>query len=208
MWFPDSLPHMDAPCWTEDKKFSAVADFRLSAWHEAGHAVVNTALGREVTRIVLETDHWSKAGWTEIASKQLAPEAEAITWLAGMAAEIMSGNEDPWGNARTDIGQATRLAAAVVGPFLAAEAVDECWQTVIAFMERDGVAELTREIAAHGMLRGHLKAEQLRNLLSRFGGPLPQILPPIWNQLSLPLEPPKQTPHQLKAANARRWGLI
>lgn len=188
-WFPSSLPAIEDPEWAQPISVSGADDFRFSAWHEAGHAVLNMAVGRPVLRVIVAPAHWAAAGWTWMATVPLVPEAEAITLLGGMAGEMIGGNDAPWHNARSDIRRAYALASGVTGAFLAREAVQECWQVARAFLDRDPVPPLVREIAAHALLRGTLEGDPLCSIIRGFG-PLPRIDVPVWNQLSLPLSLP------------------
>ncbi len=92
---------------------------RITAYHEAGHAVVALALGRPVQRVsILPTsDH---LGRCEFRKPVVRPtddwlEQEILIFLAGLAAEAKHTGDYSWDGARRDCLHVRRLAVKRAG---------------------------------------------------------------------------------------------
>jgi len=159
----------------------------LTAFHEAGHAVMAHLCGRRLTQVEIDGDRHRSGSCTflqhdpdpEEAVDSLVPgvhlERELLCLCAGMVCEQILCDEEPCSGAdfdehSRDIGQAIHLALQVVGrcdrvlPYL--EAVHE---HVRELMQRhwQAVEALAAELLAHRRLPGFRVHRLVTSVISR-----------------------------------------
>ncbi len=150
---------------------------RLTAYHEAGHAVIAQLCGQQITEveIVGDDDHLGTVRSLRFPEEPppetdphlpTAPiERRLLCTAAGMVAESMVSGRDEWDEGCEDLDAAVRLAMRVV---------DDC-DRVIPFLDivREHTEELLRrnwkavETLAGALLeRRRMSGEEVRKLLS------------------------------------------
>lgn len=148
---------------------------RLTAVHEAGHAVMAELCGQQVTEVEVEGDDRHTGSvrslrFVEEHPEEVDPhlptaplERRLLCTVAGMVAEAMASGRDGWDDGSEDLDAAVRLAIQVVG---------DC-ERVIPFLEtaRAHAEDLLRrhwtavEILADALVaRGRLSGEEVRRL--------------------------------------------
>jgi len=128
---------------------------RLTAYHEAGHAVIAHLGGQRVTGLELSEDGELAGACTSVRLQPVHPSTASLEvveqhtrcLLAGMVAEVLVGERKGWDEACADLDLAVRLAMRQVGdcelvlPYLEAaraQVEDELrthWETVEAVAE-------------------------------------------------------------------------
>jgi ATP-dependent Zn protease len=151
----------------------------LTAFHEAGHAVMAQLCGHQITRVEIEGDA-ERTGSTSSLRYRPDPlevvdpamptahlERRLLCILAGSTAEAMVGGSPAWDESAPEIGEAVRLALRVVG---------DCAE-VLPYLERarDLVDELLRrhwdavEIVGQALVdRGELTGSEVRRLVAPY----------------------------------------
>ncbi len=100
---------------------------RLTAYHEAGHALMAHLCGQHVTRVEIEGDDEHAGTCSALrfppeidepgatGTPTAALEARLLCLLAGMAAEAAAGGRQEWDERSAELDRAVRLAIQVVG---------------------------------------------------------------------------------------------
>ncbi len=104
----------------KDKPAKTAAILRLSAIHEAGHAIACLAFGRETIKAITINDSQGRS-YLEISNTIDDGSAQAVcdgivTWLAGRAAEeVLVGRVSRWsgGSGESDLAKATEMACSL-----------------------------------------------------------------------------------------------
>ena len=149
---------------------------RLTAYHEAGHAVIAELCGRQVTEVEIVGDREHAGMVHSLAfppdpADGAAPEAEAEELnrhlkiiLAGMVAEAMVSGREDWDEASEDLDVAVRFAMRLV---------DDCEDVLPLLSDiRDDLERELRErwtavetLAAELLVRKALTGTEARSLL-------------------------------------------
>jgi len=104
---------------------------RLTAYHEAGHAVMALVLGRAVHRVSIEPNT-TRMGECKVARGAFRPskdplETDALVLLAGVAAEARFSGRYAWEGAIRDLRQVRSLARSRAGSDQQAERLERRW---------------------------------------------------------------------------------
>jgi ATP-dependent Zn protease len=152
---------------------------RLTAFHEAGHAVMAELCGQHITRVEIEGDSEHSGSVQSLRfepdpSEVLSAEEEAASVearlkcvLAGTVAENMVSGVDQWDEGSEDLEMAVRLAMRLV---------DDC-EDVLPLLE-DVRDELRRELGEHWAAVEALAAELLART-SLDGAEVRRLLTPL-----------------------------
>jgi len=136
---------------------------RLTAFHEAGHAVVALLMGRAVQRVSIEPDT-TRLGKCEFGKgtfrkpKDLL-EADVLVLLAGVAAEARVSGEYAWGGASQDLKSARRLTRSRAGSERQAERLERRLLDKVEHLLADAahwsaVEVIAAELLAHRTISG------------------------------------------------------
>jgi ATP-dependent Zn protease len=150
---------------------------RLTAYHEAGHAVMAQLCGQQITEVEIVGDEELTGSvrslrFSEEEASEHDPaiptapiERRLLCTAAGVVAEALARGTDGWDEGSEDLDAAVRLAMQVVG---------DC-ERVLPFLElvQEHTRELLRsnwtavELLAETLLRRHrLSGEEVRRLLT------------------------------------------
>jgi ATP-dependent Zn protease len=150
---------------------------RLTAYHEAGHAVMAQLCGQRITEVEIigDTEHSGSVRSLRIHEEQgpdvdpgiptALTERMLLCLVAGMVAESMISGRRSWDEGSEDLDAAVRLAMKVVG---------DC-ERVLPFLEiaREHTEDLLRRnwpavdrLAAALMERRRMTGEEVRRLLA------------------------------------------
>lgn len=110
----------------------------LTAYHEAGHAVIALTLGRDVHRVSILPNQTRlgqcdlKKGTTKTPKDWL--ETEVLILLAGVAAEGRISGQYCWNGASRDLRQARALTESRAGNARQAERLERRWLDKVEFL--------------------------------------------------------------------------
>jgi len=162
----------------DDRVCTKIDDhLRLTAYHEAGHAVMAQLCGRRVTEVEIigDEEHSGTVQWRRLAEEHPAEddpgiptapiERRLLCVAAGMVAEAMISGRNSWNESSDELDEAVRLAMRVVG---------DC-ERVLPFLEvvREHTEDLLRRhwpavesLAASLMEHQKMTGEEVRSLLA------------------------------------------
>lgn len=161
-----------------DHRAAELADpLRLTAYHEAGHAVMAQLCGQHVTEVEIigDEEHAGTVQSRRLSEEQpsecdpsipTAPiERRLLCVAAGMVAEAVAGGKSSWDESSEELDEVVRLAMRVVG---------DC-ERVIPFLEvvREHTEDILRQdwpaveaLADELMERRRMTGEEVRRLLT------------------------------------------
>lgn len=140
-----------------------------TAYHEAGHAVVALALGRQVRWVSIVPER-TLAGICEFQKAVIRPtedwvERELMIALAGLAAQAGHEGDYDWGGAEHDLRYARSLALKRAGTERAGERLTKrVLSKTENLLGRDGHWEAVEQIAAALMREGEISGRAARHL--------------------------------------------
>ncbi len=203
------LPALGDPAWAREDRLCADRDFLFAACHEAGHAVANACAGRPPIGLWVQR-HGFHSGMTWNDPLPMPPAQQAISHLAGMAAEVRCGNLAPWPGGRTDILRVRILAEELVGPKGADELARSAWAVAWQFMGDPAVAAAVWAVRSELVRTGLLTRLQLLHILARDDPDLPALPYAPWPSAEEKVAPSRKwpSPAWVGSPASLRWSAL
>lgn len=149
---------------------------RLTAYHEAGHAVMALALGRAVHKVSIEPNT-TRLGECALAKGTVRPskdrvETDALVLLAGVAAEARYSGRYAWDGAVRDLRQVRSLARGRAGSERQAERLERRWLDKTEYLLEDAahwqaVLAIASELIAHRTISGRAARHHFERALAQ-----------------------------------------